>query len=78
MKGIVRTHFLGSVLVIVFVCMSAASASAQSTDLLGIAHVALRVDDLQKSRDFYKTLGFEEARHRIAPQRLRSRGIATY
>jgi catechol 2,3-dioxygenase-like lactoylglutathione lyase family enzyme len=28
---------------------------------MGIAHVALRVDDLQKSRDFYNTLGFEEA-----------------
>jgi catechol 2,3-dioxygenase-like lactoylglutathione lyase family enzyme len=27
----------------------------------GIAHVALRVNDLQKSRDFYNTLGFEEA-----------------
>lgn len=36
-------------------------AHAQSTDLSGIAHVALRVNDLQKSREFYKTLGFEQA-----------------
>ena len=33
----------------------------QSTDLTGIAHVALRVNDLQKSREFYHTLGFEQA-----------------
>jgi len=60
----IRTHFprlSGSVLIAVFVCMSAPIASAQSTDLMGIAHVALRVNDLQKSRDFYNTLGFEEA-----------------
>jgi catechol-2,3-dioxygenase len=34
---------------------------AQSTDLDGIAHVALRVTDLNKSRQFYETLGFEKA-----------------
>lgn len=33
----------------------------QSPDLSGIAHVAFRVEDLQKSRDFYKSLGFEQA-----------------
>ncbi len=33
----------------------------QSTDLTGIAHVALRVNDLQKSLEFYRTLGFEQA-----------------
>jgi catechol 2,3-dioxygenase-like lactoylglutathione lyase family enzyme len=33
----------------------------QSTDLTGIAHVALRVNNLQKSREFYHTLGFEQA-----------------
>jgi len=37
------------------------NAHAQSTDLTGIAHVALRVNDLQKSRAFYNTLGFEQA-----------------
>jgi catechol 2,3-dioxygenase-like lactoylglutathione lyase family enzyme len=36
-------------------------AYPQSTDLTGIAHVALRVNDLQKSREFYHTLGFEQA-----------------
>src|ERR1700749_2944871 len=34
---------------------------AQSPDLAGIAHVALRADDLAKSSDFYKTLGFTQA-----------------
>jgi len=34
---------------------------AQSADLDGIAHVALRVADLEKSRQFYETLGFEKA-----------------
>jgi catechol 2,3-dioxygenase-like lactoylglutathione lyase family enzyme len=51
----------GSVLLAVLVSISAPIASAQSTDLNGIAHVALRVNDLQKSRDFYNTPGFEEA-----------------
>jgi catechol 2,3-dioxygenase-like lactoylglutathione lyase family enzyme len=64
LKDIVRAHFLrvsGSVLIAVFVCGLALTLSAQSTDLTGIAHVALRVNDLQKSRDFYNALGFEEA-----------------
>jgi catechol 2,3-dioxygenase-like lactoylglutathione lyase family enzyme len=29
--------------------------------LAGIAHVAFRVTDVQKSRDFYRTLGFEQS-----------------
>ena len=33
-------------------------AYPQSTDLTGIAHVALLANDLQKSREFYHTLGF--------------------
>ncbi len=36
-------------------------SSAQSPDLAGIAHVAFRVSDLQKSRAFYAKLGFEKA-----------------
>ena len=44
---------------IIFGCSLA--ARAQSTDLTGIAHVALRVNDFQKTRDFYHTLGFEQA-----------------
>jgi catechol 2,3-dioxygenase-like lactoylglutathione lyase family enzyme len=35
-------------------------AKAQSSDLTGIAHIALRVNDLDKSRDFYHKLGFEQ------------------
>ncbi len=34
---------------------------AQSPDLTGIAHVAFRVNDLQKSREFYSRLGFQQA-----------------
>ena len=34
---------------------------AQSTALTGIAHAAFRVSDVEKSRAFYKTLGFEQA-----------------
>lgn len=36
-------------------------ASAQSLVLDGIAHVALRVNDVAKSREFYEKLGFEQA-----------------
>ncbi len=64
LKDIVRIHgwrIARSALIAVVVCATALIASAQSTDLMGIAHVALRVNDLQKSRDFYNTLGFEEA-----------------
>ncbi len=52
-----------------FVCLLAVAvvpACAQQADgalpaLTGIAHVALRVSDLAKSREFYGKLGFEEA-----------------
>jgi len=36
-------------------------ARAQSAGSSGIAHVALRVSDLEKSRAFYQKLGFEQA-----------------
>ena len=38
-----------------------AQMAAQSPALAGIAHAALRVSDLVKTRDFYEKLGFEEA-----------------
>src|ERR1035438_5015232 len=38
-----------------------AAAPVQATDLAGIAHAAIRVADLDRSRDFYGKLGFEEA-----------------
>src|SRR5277367_1507265 len=46
--------------------MSAATLGAQPAEtstpaLAGIAHAAIRVSDLAKSRDFYEKLGFEEA-----------------
>jgi catechol 2,3-dioxygenase-like lactoylglutathione lyase family enzyme len=40
---------------------SPAAAPVQGPDLAGIAHAAIRVGDLDKSRDFYGKLGFEEA-----------------
>jgi catechol 2,3-dioxygenase-like lactoylglutathione lyase family enzyme len=36
-------------------------ASAQSKNLAGIAHVALRVSDLERSQKFFEALGFEKA-----------------
>ena len=39
----------------------AAQTPAPSPPLAGIAHVAIRVADLEKSRAFYRKLGFEEA-----------------
>lgn len=47
--------------VAVLVLGTASCLLAQSADLDGIAHVALRVADLEKSRQFYETLGFEKA-----------------
>jgi catechol 2,3-dioxygenase-like lactoylglutathione lyase family enzyme len=47
--------------VAVLILGTASCVLAQSADLDGIAHVALRVADLEKSRQFYETLGFEKA-----------------
>jgi catechol 2,3-dioxygenase-like lactoylglutathione lyase family enzyme len=52
---------LKSFLIALLSLSSALNVHAQSTDLTGIAHVALRVNDLQKSREFYHKLGFEQA-----------------
>lgn len=47
------------------ILLIAASLPSPQTDsspvLAGIAHVAFRVADVQKSRDFYRSLGFEQA-----------------
>ena len=40
---------------------TAAAAPVQAPNLAGIAHAAIRVADLDKSRDFYAKLGYEEA-----------------
>ena len=42
-------------------CLWTLPLPAQSPDLLGIAHVAFRVRDYEKSRNFYRALGFEQA-----------------
>ncbi len=41
--------------------LSLSPLQAHTADLAGIAHVAFRVGDLPKSRDFYHRLGFEQA-----------------
>jgi catechol 2,3-dioxygenase-like lactoylglutathione lyase family enzyme len=43
------------------VAQARAAAPVPATELAGIAHAAIRVADLDKSRDFYQKLGFEEA-----------------
>jgi catechol 2,3-dioxygenase-like lactoylglutathione lyase family enzyme len=40
---------------------AACPASPDSVALAGIAHVALRVNDVPRSREFYRSLGFEQA-----------------
>jgi catechol 2,3-dioxygenase-like lactoylglutathione lyase family enzyme len=54
-----RTPFLLSLALAI--CSLAAQAQTDTPMLAGIAHVAIRVSDLTRSRDFYQKLGFEEA-----------------
>jgi len=55
--------FFRACLLIVTLCLSPALglAQIQPATLAGIAHVAIRVADLTRSRDFYAKLGFEQA-----------------
>lgn len=46
---------------VVVLCFISGFAVGQSAELFGIAHVAFRVGDLQKARQFYERLGFEQA-----------------
>lgn len=43
------------------VCSSSLQAQSSAANLSGIAHVAIRVADLEQSRAFFHKLGFEEA-----------------
>jgi catechol 2,3-dioxygenase-like lactoylglutathione lyase family enzyme len=54
---LMRMKSLG--LLVTLLC--ALAVSAQAPPLAGIAHVAFRVSDLEKSREFYRKLGFEQA-----------------
>jgi catechol 2,3-dioxygenase-like lactoylglutathione lyase family enzyme len=54
-----RTPFLLSVALVI--CGFAAPAQTDTPLLAGIAHVAIRVSDLARSRDFYQKIGFEQA-----------------
>ena len=55
----IRMFRVGCIALLWFVCTL--PGYAQSTDLTGIAHVALRVNDLQRSHEFYAKLGFLQA-----------------
>jgi catechol 2,3-dioxygenase-like lactoylglutathione lyase family enzyme len=54
-----RTLWLFSTLLVIFGL--AAPAQTETPLLAGIAHVAIRVSDLTRSRDFYEKLGFQQA-----------------
>jgi catechol 2,3-dioxygenase-like lactoylglutathione lyase family enzyme len=58
-----KTHrsCAGIVVVTLALHFCAAAERPPREPLVGIAHVALRVRDVEKSREFYKLLGFEEA-----------------
>jgi len=56
----VRPFFLAAILALVLRPVIAEQLS-QQTPALSIAHAAMRVSDLTKSREFYRKLGFEEA-----------------
>jgi len=58
-QNLTRTTKKLCILILALFCTPA--LRAQSTSLSGIAHVAFRVSDLAKSRDFYTRLGFEQA-----------------
>lgn len=49
------------ILVLLLSVCATALAVAQPQDLAGIAHVAFRVTDLEKSRAFYGVMGFEQS-----------------
>jgi len=59
-----RTGFLCKLLLVPLIFpiyTSAAQVQMQTPELAGIAHAAIRVSDLAKSREFYVKLGFQEA-----------------
>jgi catechol 2,3-dioxygenase-like lactoylglutathione lyase family enzyme len=43
------------------ICACSTAGSPSPQDLAGIAHVAFRVTDVERSRTFYRSLGFEQA-----------------
>jgi catechol 2,3-dioxygenase-like lactoylglutathione lyase family enzyme len=55
-----RLYLLAGALALTFQPLIAEQLS-QATATLSIAHAAMRVSDLAKSREFYRKLGFEEA-----------------
>ena len=58
-RGFARTRM--ATLMALFALFCVLQLRAQTPPLAGIAHVAFRVADLDKSRAFYHTLGFEQA-----------------
>ena len=55
-----RTYLLAAAIALIFPPFIDGQSS-QKTPALSIAHAAMRVSDLSKSREFYRKLGFEEA-----------------
>jgi len=68
-KGVIILHnplkCLGKILICILAVSSlsvyAQQAPAPKPELAGIAHTAIRVADLEKSREFYGKLGYQEA-----------------
>jgi len=46
---------------LILVLMGMPATPEPSPELLGIAHVAFRVSDVSRAREFYRKLGFEQA-----------------
>lgn len=57
-----RTHRSRAGIVVVTLALHfcAAAERPPREPLVGIAHVAFRISDVEKSKEFYKLLGFEE------------------
>lgn len=56
-----KTGVVLAVAALTAVCSSSLQAQSSSSNLSGIAHVAIRVSGLEQSRAFFHKLGFEEA-----------------
>lgn len=61
LRSRVRSIASIAIAVLFFVSYARAQGTQQPPPLDGIAHIALRVHNLDASRDFYKKLGFDEA-----------------
>ncbi len=63
MLNVARTRSRIAILSLPLLVLLSFRAIAQSPPIDGLAHIAIAVADLGKSRDFYNKLGFDEAFH---------------